>query len=167
MKFAASTVQAGYDSPLGRILLAATDDTLVGVWFEGQRHQPDLSTWSVAADHPVLQQAGTQLSDYFAGRRTAFELPLDLGAGTDFQQTVWRALLKIPCGATMTYGTLSAAIGKPTAVRAVAAAVGRNPLSIIVPCHRVLGVNGALTGYASGLPRKTALLQHEGAVFTG
>lgn len=163
MKLPTSTVQTRYTSPLGRIILAATDHKLVGLWFDGQRHQPDSSSWPDAPHHPVLQQAVTQLSDYFAGHRTAFELPLDFSAGTDFQQIVWRALLSIPPASTLSYGALSAAIGKPAAVRAVGAAVGRNPLSIIVPCHRVVGANGALTGYAGGLERKIALLQLEGA----
>lgn len=162
MKFASSIVQTSYDSPLGRIILAATDDRLAGVWFDGQRHQPDTSSWPVAPEHPVLQLAKSQLIDYFAGLRTTFELPLELGTGTAFQQDVWRALLKIPSGATCSYGALSAAIGKPAAVRAVGGAVGRNPLAIVVPCHRVLGAGGALTGYAGGLERKTALLQLEG-----
>ena len=165
MKFAPSTVQTSYDSPLGRIILAAAHDRLVGVWFDGQSHQPDTSRWPVDRDQPVLQQAQTQLSAYFAGQRQAFKLALDLSAGTDFQQSVWRALLQIPFGATLSYGALSAGIGKPAAVRAVAGAVARNPLSIIVPCHRVLGVGASLTGYAGGLPRKTALLQLEGASF--
>ena len=162
MKHATSTLQASYDSPLGRIILAATGEQLVGVWFDGQRHQPDTSTWPVATDHPVLQLAKTQLSEYFAGHRTTFELPLALDQGTDFQQAVWRALLSVPSGATVTYGELSQRVGKPAAVRAVGGAVGRNPLSIVVPCHRVLGANGALTGYAGGLERKTALLHLEG-----
>jgi len=162
MKHATSTLQARYDSPLGRIILAATGEQLVGVWFDGQRHQPDTSTWPVATDHPVLQLAKTQLSEYFAGQRTTFELPLALDRGTDFQQAVWRALLSVPSGATVTYSELSQRVGKPAAVRAVGGAVGRNPLSIVVPCHRVLGANGALTGYAGGLERKTALLHLEG-----
>lgn len=162
MKQATSTLQASYDSPLGRIILAVTGEQLVGVWFDGQRHQPDTSTWPVATDHPVLQLAKTQLSEYFAGQRTTFELPLALDRGTDFQQAVWRALLNVPSGATVTYGELSQRVGKPAAVRAVGGAVGRNPLSIVVPCHRVLGANGALTGYAGGLERKTALLHLEG-----
>lgn len=164
MKFAASTVQTGYDSPLGPMILAASGDRLVGVWFDGQRHQPVCSNWPAAARLPVLQQAKSQLDDYFAGRRTAFELPLDLSAGTAFQQQVWRALLNIARGTTCSYGALSADIGRPTAVRAVGGAVGHNPLSIIVPCHRVLGAGGALTGYAGGLARKSALLQIEGAL---
>ena len=163
MKFSKSTVQTSYDSPLGRIILAASDDKLVGVWFDGQSHQPDTSSWPCVTDHPVLQQALTQLTDYFSGQRTSFELPLDLSNGTAFQQNVWHALLKIPRGATSSYGAVSADIGTPAAVRAVGAAIGRNPLSIVVPCHRVVGASGALTGYAGGLERKTALLQLEGA----
>ena len=110
----------------------------------------------------MLQLAKTQLNEYFAGHRTTFELPLALDRGTDFQQAVWRALLSVPSGATVTYSELSQRVGKPAAVRAVGGAVGRNPLSIVVPCHRVLGANGALTGYAGGLERKTALLHLEG-----
>jgi methylated-DNA-[protein]-cysteine S-methyltransferase len=164
MRYPASTVQTSYDSPLGRIILAASDQRLVGLWFEGQRHQPDRSSWPANPEHPVLQQARGQLSEYFAGQRTSFELPLDLSAGTAFQQGVWRALLKIPGGATRSYAALSADIGKPAAARAVGGAVGRNPLSIIVPCHRVVGAGGALTGYAGGLARKVALLQLEGTL---
>jgi methylated-DNA-[protein]-cysteine S-methyltransferase len=163
MKFSHHTVQTSYDSPLGRLLLAATNDRLVGVWFEGQPHLPDMSAWPSAPAHPVLQQTQAQLSDYFAGRRTTFDLPLDLSSGTDFQQAVWRALLQIPVGSTCSYGALSAAIGKPAAVRAVGGAIGRNPLGIVVPCHRVIGANGALTGYTGGLQHKKALLQLEGA----
>jgi methylated-DNA-[protein]-cysteine S-methyltransferase len=161
MKFAASTVQTSFDSPLGPILIAARDDKLAGVWFDSQRHLPDTSSWRHASDHPVLHQARTQLNEYFAGHRTTFELPLDLSVGTLFQQSVWRVLLKIPHGATWSYGAVSTAVGKPAAVRAVGGAVGRNPLGIVVPCHRVIGANGSLTGYAGGLDRKVALLQLE------
>jgi methylated-DNA-[protein]-cysteine S-methyltransferase len=115
----------------------------------------------------VLKEVIRQLGDYFAGRRTAFDVPLDLAHGTDFQQSVWQALLKIPQGGTASYGELSARIGKPAAVRAVGAAVGRNPVSIIVPCHRVMGAGGALTGYAGGLERKSALLRLEGVDLAG
>ncbi|MDD5335657.1 MAG: methylated-DNA--[protein]-cysteine S-methyltransferase [Rhodoferax sp.] len=161
MKFPASTVQTSFDSPLGRIILAAAEDKLVGIWFDGQRHQPDTRLWTRVREHLVLQLAQHQLSDYLAGRRSTFELPLDLSLGTLFQQQVWRALLKIPRGATASYGAVSAAIGKPAALRAVGGAVGRNPWSIVVPCHRVIGADGSLTGYAGGLERKTALLQLE------
>lgn len=164
MKFDASIVQTRYGSPLGPMVVAATDKGLAGLWFEGQRHMPDSSGWPHAPAHPVLVQAVAQLADYFAGRRNRFELPLDLQGGTAFQQAVWAALLNIPSGATTSYGDLSGRIGKPAAVRAVGAAVGRNPLSIVVPCHRVLGKDGSLTGYAGGLERKSALLQLEGAL---
>jgi len=164
MKFDPSTVQTRYESPLGTMIVAATARGLAGVWFEGQKHMPDTSAWPEAPAHPVLRQAVAQLREYFAGERSGFDMPLDLQGGTAFQQSVWQALLAIPRGGTTSYGTLSQRIGKPAAVRAVGAAVGRNPVSVIVPCHRVLGAGGALTGYAGGLERKSALLQLEGAL---
>ncbi|VWX61979.1 Methylated-DNA--protein-cysteine methyltransferase [Burkholderiales bacterium 8X] len=151
-------------SPLGSLTLAATDQGLAGAWFEQQRHWPDTTGWLVADEHPVLRQAEAQLAEYFAGERQHFDLPLDLSHGTLFQQAVWQALLAIPIGKTLSYGALSAGVGSPAAVRAVGAAVGRNPISVIVPCHRVIGAKGALTGYAGGLDRKTALLSLEGAL---
>jgi methylated-DNA-[protein]-cysteine S-methyltransferase len=154
-------VRCSYDSPLGPMTLAASGKALVGVWFDGQKHMPDARGWPEQPAHPVLQQARKELTQYFAGERQQFDVPLDTGRGTDFQQQVWRALLDIPAGQTISYGTLGARIGRAAAVRAVGAAVGRNPLSIVVPCHRVLGANGSLTGYAGGLERKTALLQLE------
>lgn len=162
MKIPPQTETCTCTSPLGLIHLAATATHLIGVWFEGQAHHPDLSGLRQAPGHPVLQQASAQLAQYFTGQRSSFDLPLDFSTGTDFQQAVWQALLGIAHGHTCSYQTLSAAIHRPTATRAVGAAVGRNPLSIIVPCHRVVGANGALTGYAGGLPRKTALLHLEG-----
>jgi methylated-DNA-[protein]-cysteine S-methyltransferase len=164
MKFHPSIVQARYQSPLGPMIVAATDSGLAGLWFEGQRHLPDSGNWPQRPEHPVLVQAVAQLADYFAGRRTQFELPLDLQGGTAFQQSVWQALLAIPAGGTTSYGDLSRRVGRASAVRAVGAAVGRNPLSIVVPCHRVLGRDGSLTGYAGGLERKSALLQLERAL---
>lgn len=165
MKFKNTTIRSScIDSPLGGITLAATDEGLAGAWFDRQRHWPDTGGWQTDADHPVLREAATQLADYFAGRRQHFDLPLDLSHGTGFQQAVWQALLAIPAGRTTSYGALSAGIGKPAAVRAVGAAVGRNPISVIVPCHRVLGTDGSLTGYAGGLERKSALLELEGAL---
>ena len=152
-----------YASPLGPMLLAASDAGLAGVWFEGQRHGPQDVQWRKQADHPVLVEAVRQLQEYFDGVRTAFDLPLDLAHGTPFQQSVWQALLAIPPGRTTSYAELGRRLGRPQAARAVGAAVGRNPVSIVVPCHRVLGAAGALTGYAGGLERKTALLQLEGA----
>ncbi|MGE4239344.1 methylated-DNA--[protein]-cysteine S-methyltransferase [Ramlibacter sp.] len=152
-----------YASPLGEMIVAATDRGLAGVWFRGQKHGPEIRDWREAPDHPLLKEATRQLDDYFAGHRATFDLPLDLQAGTPFQQSVWQALLAIPSGRTMSYAQIGQCIGKPTASRAVGAAVGRNPLSIVVPCHRVLGAGGSLTGYAGGLDRKTALLRLEGA----
>jgi methylated-DNA-[protein]-cysteine S-methyltransferase len=168
MKFKTSTIHTThFDSALGGITLAATDKGLAGVWFDGQRHCPDMSGWRTDADHPLLRAAQQQLADYFAGRRRQFDLPLDLAHGTAFQQAVWRALLAIPAGRTTSYGALGREVGKPAAVRAVGAAVGRNPISVIVPCHRVLGTDGSLTGYAGGLERKSALLELEGALLQG
>lgn len=152
-------------SPLGELILACSDQGLCGVWFEGQRHGPQASVvqgWQSAPDHPLLQATAAQLQDYFAGRRTVFDLPLDLSRGTAFQQTVWQALLAIAAGTHQSYGQLATRLNKPQAVRAVGAAVGRTPVSIIVPCHRVLGSTGQLTGYAGGLERKRALLLLEG-----
>lgn len=154
-------VRTHFHSPLGPMTLAASSQGLSGVWFDGQKHQPDPQAWPQDAAHPVLLQAQAQLAEYFAGQRRVFELPLDLGAGTDFHQAVWRGLIQIAPGTTTAYGELARRIGKPLAVRALGAAVGRNPISIIVPCHRVLGADGALTGYAGGLDRKTALLRLE------
>lgn len=164
MKFDTQTVQTTFNSPLGPVIVAATDRGLAGVWFEGQRHLPDRTGWRVDDRHPVLVRAVQQLTEYFAGARTVFDLPLDLHGGTAFQQSVWHALLRIPRGTTTSYGALSSGIGKPAAVRAVGAAVGRNPISVIVPCHRVLGSDGSLTGYAGGLDRKAALLELEAAL---
>jgi methylated-DNA-[protein]-cysteine S-methyltransferase len=153
-----------FDSPLGLMRVAASPQGVCGVWFEGQRHQTDASAWPTLPDHPLLQQATVQLTQYFAGQRHQFDLPLDLNGGTPFQQAVWQALLSLAFGKTCSYGNLSAQIGRPKAVRAVSGAVARNPVSLIVPCHRVLGTSGALTGYAGGLDRKAALLKLEGAL---
>jgi methylated-DNA-[protein]-cysteine S-methyltransferase len=163
MTFDADIVKAHWTGPLGEMVIAAGSGGIVGIWFEGQRHLPDHASWAIDDKHPVLQQAIAQLREYFAGERLRFELPLDLHHGTSFQQSVWRALLAIPAGGTTSYAALSSSIGRPAAVRAVGAAVGRNPVSIVVPCHRVVGADGSLTGYAGGLDRKTALLRLEGA----
>lgn len=162
--FATDIRKAPYASPLGAMTLAATGRGLAGVWFDGQRHMPDTTAWPLRADDPLLRRAARALDAYFAGDANAFTgLPLDLGSGTAFQQQVWQALLSIAHGERSTYAGLSQALGRPSAMRAVGAAVGRNPLSIVVPCHRVLGADGSLTGYAGGLPRKASLLQLESA----
>ena len=150
------------NTPLGPMLLAASEQGLAGAWFEGQRHMPDFENWPVVANHPVLPQATTQLTAYFSGQPTRFSVPLSAAWGTPFQQAVWQALQRIPPGQTTSYGQLAEQLRKPSASRAVGAAVGKNPWTIIVPCHRVLGAQGALTGYAGGLDRKIALLQLEG-----
>ena len=168
MKFDPSIVQTSFQSPLGPMTLAATHAGLAGVWFDGQRHLPDQlsapSSWPADSGHSVLLQTIEQLKSYFRGQRQVFDLKLDLSGGTAFQQAVWRALLTIQTGQTTSYGSISKTINNPAAVRAVGAAVGRNPISIIVPCHRVLGADGSLTGYAGGLERKTALLKLEQAL---
>ena len=151
-------------SPLGPILLAASPGGLRGAWFLDQAHGPAAAVvdqWQTQPDHPVLMAAATQLSAYFLGERQAFELPLDLSAGTPFQISAWSTLRQIAWGDTISYGELARRMGNPAAVRAAGTAIGRNPLCIFVPCHRVIGTNGALTGYAGGLHRKQALLQLE------
>lgn len=164
-----SRVQTRIATPLGDVRLAASPRGLAGLWFDGQRHQPvdrldGPDAWPTDPDHPVMAAAAAQFLEYLQGRRSTFDLPLDLAAGTAFQQEVWQALAEIPHGAVTTYAALARDLGRPMAVRAVGAAVGRNPVSVVVPCHRVLGSDGTLTGYAGGLPRKTALLRLEGAL---
>jgi len=155
------TAQTTLSTPLGDVLLARTADGLAGAWFEGQKDHPGELAAPWRPDDPVLRAAADQLDAYFAGRATRFELPLDL-RGTDFQRSVWRALLGIASGGTRSYRDIALQVGSPRAVRAVGAAVGKNPLSIIVPCHRVVGSSGDLTGYAGGIERKRALLRLEG-----
>ena len=157
----ACTAQALLDTPLGRMRLARTPNGLAGLWFEGQRHHPGELTAPRHDDDALLREAAVQVQRYFAGTLTRFDLPLDL-LGTAFQRAVWHGLLRIPAGHTCSYGELANAIGRPTASRAVGAAVGRNPVSLVVPCHRVVGAGGALTGYAGGIERKRALLALEG-----
>jgi methylated-DNA-[protein]-cysteine S-methyltransferase len=151
-----------FATPLGEMLAAADDTGLAGLWFTGQQHAPNASTWQVVRNQPWLDQTEEEVLAYFSGRRRVFETPRCAIWGTPFQRSVWQALLTIPWGATTSYGQLALQLNKPQAVRAVGAAVGRNPWSIVVPCHRVLGANGNLTGYAGGLERKKALLQLEG-----
>lgn len=147
-------------SPLGRLLLVASDRGLRGIYFEEHKHFKGKGDWRRDPTQPILQQAMQQLQEFFAGTRTAFDVPLDL-QGTPFQQEVWQQLLAIPYGATISYGQHAQRLGRPKAARAVGAAIGRNPVSIMVPCHRVIAGNGAHTGYAGGLERKRALLAFE------
>lgn len=146
-------------SPLGTLQLVATDAALTAVLFD--THDPAL--WQSATEvssHPLLDNAATQLTEYFTHRRTSFSLPTAL-SGTDFQRRVWTALQAIPFGTTWSYAQLATTLGRPTATRAVGAANGKNPLSIIIPCHRVIASDGTLTGYAGGLTNKHWLLTHE------
>ncbi|KAF0163156.1 MAG: methylated-DNA--protein-cysteine methyltransferase [Rhodocyclaceae bacterium] len=149
-------------TPLGPMLLAAGDAGLAGVWFAGQHHHPDASAWQAVKSQRWLDQAAEELQAYFRGQCRQFKTPRAAAWGTTFQRSVWEALVAIPWGATTSYGALAAQLHKPLAARAVGAAVGRNPWSIVVPCHRVLGANGSLTGYAGGLARKQNLLTREG-----
>jgi methylated-DNA-[protein]-cysteine S-methyltransferase len=151
-----------WPSPLGDLRLVFDDDALHEASFAGQRHEVPLDPgWTRHDDHPLVRRAIAQFAAYFAGAARRFDLPLALD-GTAFQRRVWRALLDIGWGRTASYGEIARAIGAPAAVRAVGAAVGRNPLSVVVPCHRVVGSDGSLTGYAGGLDRKHRLLAIEG-----
>ncbi|NJQ02828.1 methylated-DNA--[protein]-cysteine S-methyltransferase [Streptomyces zingiberis] len=155
------------DSPVGRLTLVATDGVLSGLYMTGQRHRPAEETFGDRwrpGDDPFAAVVPL-LGAYFAGERPEFDLPLRLD-GTPFQQTVWSALRDIPYGATLSYGELAARLGRPSASRAVGLANGRNPIGIIVPCHRVVGAGGSLTGYGGGLDRKRQLLALEGALPT-
>lgn len=145
-------------TPLGRMLLAQEEEGLILVEFDAT----PLKNWQ-QADTPLLLQAKAQLSEYFAGTRQEFTLPLS-PKGTPFQQKVWAALQTIPYGQTRSYGEIARQIGSPKAARAVGMANHHNPIAILIPCHRVVGQNGALTGYAGGLERKKALLQLEGCL---
>ena len=156
------TAQMRYASPLGSLLLARTANGLAGAWFEAQKHHPATIAAPERQDDALLQRAAHELAAYFEGSDADFDVPLDL-LGTPFQRAVWSELLRIARGTTCSYGDIAHRLGAPSASRAVGAAVGRNPVSIIVPCHRVLGSGGALTGYAGGLERKTALLRLEAA----
>ena len=150
-------------SPLGEMVLASDGDALSGAWFDGQRHQPPIGpAWQRRADLPLLRRAAAEFAEYFAGERIAFDVPL-APAGTPFQRDVWWAIAGVRYGETVAYRELAARAGRPASIRAAGAATGRNPLSIIVPCHRIVGADGALTGYAGGLARKRALLALERA----
>lgn len=153
------------ETPIGPLRLDVEDGALVAVHLPGGRRPPSIAAEELP-DDPVLAAAARQLEDYFAGRRTTFDLPLR-PRGTAFQRAVWDALRAIPPGETRSYGEIARAVGKPAAVRAVGAANGQNPLAIVVPCHRVIGAGGTLTGYAGGLEAKRWLLEHEARVAGG
>jgi methylated-DNA-[protein]-cysteine S-methyltransferase len=152
---------AYYESPLGQTLLTASESALTGLHFVGEKYYPGiLPTWRNAGNCRAINSAMMQLDEYFLGKRSSFNLVL-APEGTGFQQQVWNALMKLRYGETATYGEIALRLENPKAVRAVGAANGRNPISIIIPCHRVIGANGSLTGYAGGLARKHALLKLE------
>lgn len=153
-----------HPSPLGRLLIAATDAGISGIYFEEHKHFKGKDNWlqtptPLASRH--LKQAATQLDEYFAGHRTEFDVALDM-TGTEFQHAVWTALGAIRFGQSISYAQHAQTLGNPKALRAVGSAIGKNPVSIIVPCHRVIGSSGAVTGYAGGLARKKFLLALEG-----
>ncbi|WP_047045681.1 methylated-DNA--[protein]-cysteine S-methyltransferase [Vibrio mexicanus] len=146
-------------SELGEITIQASDKGVTGIWFETFTTKPE-ELGTRKDDHHVLVEASNQLNAYFAKERQKFDLPLDL-KGTEFQKQVWQALTRIPYGETWSYKELAELINRPQAVRAVGTANGKNPISIVVPCHRVIGANGKLTGYAGGVERKEVLLRLE------
>ncbi|MEV4146959.1 methylated-DNA--[protein]-cysteine S-methyltransferase [Amycolatopsis sp. NPDC049691] len=148
------------DSPCGPLTLVAEGGALCGLYMHEQRHRPAEATFGSPGAAEVFGLAETQLKEYFAGQRREFDLPLAF-RGTPFQRAVWAALLDIPYGETASYGELAQLLGKPAAARAVGLANGKNPISIIVPCHRVIGSTGSLTGYGGGLERKRYLLDFE------
>lgn len=162
MSQAMTSESYGYaPTPLGRVLVISAGDDLIGLHFDGHARTPEVGPRTSYAG-ATLSAVAAQLDEYFRGVRTSFELPLRL-EGTPFQREVWAALLDIPFGQTSTYAEVAARIGRPRAVRAVGAANGQNPISIVVPCHRLIGANGDLTGYGWGLERKRSLLELEGA----
>ena len=147
---------------VGELLLVATATHLVGIYFSNQKHGPQLpGDWKLDPKHPVLRQASAEIQEYLNGTRTTFSIPIFF-EGTDFQREIWRQIALIPFGETITYSELARRAKATKAVRAAGAATGRNPLGIIVPCHRVIGKSGSLTGFAGGLNRKKSLLGLEG-----
>ncbi len=156
------------DSPIGKLLLVADARALCAVYFPNHpdgavANELPLTPGSPPTQHPILRETAKQLAEYFAGARRDFELPLATG-GTDFQQQVWGSLRTIPYAATWSYGQLAVSVGNRNASRAVGAANGKNPIPIIIPCHRVIGANGSLTGFGGGEPTKRWLLDHEAKV---
>lgn len=149
-----------YESPVGTLILSATEDGLSGLWITGEKHAPVVEpSWK--REDQRFSEVKHELDDYFVGKLKEFRSPLASAVGTPFQQQVWKALTEIPYGVTISYGELARRINNPAAVRAVGLANGKNPVSIIVPCHRVIGANGSLTGYGGGMAAKKWLLEHE------
>lgn len=149
-----------HPSPLGTLVLAATDIGISGLYFEQHKYFKGIAGWQRDDRHLLLRTAARQLDEYFAGQRSVFDIALDV-SGTPFQRVVWDVLRTLPFGSTTSYQAIAHSLGNPRAIRAAGTAIGRNPVSIIVPCHRVLGATGALSGFAGGLERKRYLLAHE------
>ena len=150
-----------YESPYGRMLLVVNDDGLCGVYFDGQKHLRKIEPqWRRDAQHATLRQAKRELTEYFAGERKRFEVAL-APEGTPFQRSVWKAISTVSFGQSISYAELARRAGRPGSARAAGAATGRNPIGVIVPCHRIVGADGSLTGYAGGLDVKRALLALE------
>ena len=156
---------AEIDTPIGPMTALATQEGLAALWFDArERYAADIGDVPDAPDPPAIAAARRWLATYWSGGNAgAIDVPLDL-RGTPFQRAVWAQLQRIPQGRTRSYGEVAAAVGSGAVARATGAACGANPVGVIVPCHRVIGANGSLTGFAGGLPRKTALLQHEGTL---
>nr|AHZ45692.1 methylated-DNA protein-cysteine methyltransferase [uncultured bacterium] len=153
-----------YQSPYGQMLLVAGEESLSGVYFDGQKYHPGIAPeWRRDASHAALREGKRELAEYFGGERKSFDVAL-APEGTPFQHLVWKAISTVAFGETITYGELASRAGCPGKARAAGAATGRNPLTIIVPCHRIVGSDGSLTGYAGGLERKRALLGLESPI---
>ena len=155
---------ARYESPLGPMFATAEDDGITHIEFVGAKYAPEArAEWIEDPEAPDLAACGTQLAEYFAGKRTEFDLPL-APQGSEFQQRVWREIARVPYGRTISYAELAQRAGAPGQARAAGAATGRNPVSLVIPCHRIVGSDGSLTGYAGGLERKRGLLELEGVL---
>lgn len=153
-----------YESPHGQMLVVANDEGISGIYFDGQKYLPRVEpAWRRDVGHVLLRQAKRELAEYFGGERRRFETAL-APDGTSFQRAVWKVISTVDFGRTITYGELARRAGSPGNARAAGAATGRNPISVIVPCHRIVGSNGSLTGYAGGLDRKRALLALESGI---
>lgn len=151
-----------FASPIGTMIAAASNKALAGLWFESGRHMPDMKNWKESNEHPILKQTRDEIDSYFKGTLKDFTVPMQAYWGTPLQQSVWESLKAIKPGETVTYGDIAENVGNSKAVRSVSTAIGHNPWSIVVPCHRVIGKDGTLTGYGGGLDKKKALLRLEG-----
>ena len=155
---------ARYDSPLGPMYATAEDDGITHIEFVGARYAPEQGpVWQEQPQSPDLAACGAQLAEYFGGKRTKFDLPL-APRKSEFQQRVWKEIARVPYGKTISYAELAKRAGAPGQARAAGAATGRNPVSLVIPCHRIVGSDGSLTGYAGGLERKRELLELEGVL---